>query len=254
MTTTADLTAALLRVLFAPDGAPLPFESAVAAAVAVDGWDLSSGGFSSLTLGGEPAPILIDHNPVRALLAAAAGDALDDTTAESWPLASGRVLVGRTADYGGLIGFSAPAARVGAVQPLTQRRVVTDSTISGGGVEGSPLGVVTGVEPPPGRLEVSSMDEVLAQIMLTGEDAPVHGPDFEYAERLLDTVRAIYTRRMKPEALSWAEVSLAASMTVARLYSRREAPLGVATADGVMRVMRDPDLAMLLDGAWKQVM
>ena len=255
MTTTADLTQALLRLVLAPDGAPLAVESTTAEAVAVDGWALSSGGFSTLTLSGEPSPILIDHNPVRAKLAAAAGDTLDDTTSVSWPLTGGAtVMVGRTADYGGLIGFSAAANRAGAVQALAQRRIVTDSTLTGGGVTGSPLGVVTGVAPPPGRLEISSMDEVLAQIMLTGEDAPAHGADYEYVERLLDTVRAVYTRRMKAEALTWAEVSLAAAMTVARLYTRRTAPLGVETADGIMRVMRDPDIAMLLDGAWRITM
>lgn len=245
-----DLREALLQFVFAPAGAPIPFaitQQTANAAEPVEGWELITSGWSELTVAGAAQPSLVRHDTIRALHAAAIGDVLDDANSVDF----GGVRVGRTIGYLALVGFAAPGQHAGAVQPLTRRAVVTDSTLTGSGVTGSPLGVSQGTPLPPGRLEVSSMDEVAAQIQLLGEQLPAHGDDYEYAERLLTTVRQMFARRMIPEALGWEEVSLGAAMTVARLWARRDSPLGVATPDGVMKVMQDMDIAKLLDGAWR---
>ena len=244
-----DLREALLQYVLTPAGDPAPVDvtqTTPNTAHAVAGWTLTTSGWSLLIITGLPEPFLVRHDSIRALHAAADGDVLTNANSADY----GGVRVGRTADFGALLGFPSAGQRAGTFQALQPRAVVTDSTLTGGGTAGSPLGVSREADLPPARTEVSSMAEVALQLKMMGDELPQHGPDYEYAESTLDTVRSIFARRLKPEALTWPEVSLAASMTVSRYYARRDAPLGVETADGIMRVMRDIDIADLLDGAW----
>ena len=254
-----DLLSAVLNNVFSR-GTPLSAtirSNAAGFAARFDGLVWDAGSWWAITVAGFD-PILISGDAVRALLAASGPDSpLSASNSLAFTLAqddSPTAVVfraGRDADNGALLAFSDTTGRIVAAEPLARLGVVSDDTLTGAGTAASPLGVAAGTELPPARLEISSEADCVAQIKLLPDQIPEHGPDYQYVASLLETVRAQFVRRLKPAALGWPEVSLAASMTVARLYALRGSPLGVQTADGVLRVMQSMDIKNLLDGAWQ---